>query len=52
MDVVRSIHVRRGGSPEKRTPGQLLKRYLEVRGTPPDQADKLLAAAREVFEEA
>ncbi len=50
-DVERSIHARLGGSPEKLTPDQLLKRYLEVRGTPPGQADKLLAAAREVFEE-
>lgn len=49
-ETERPERVRLGGaSPESLTPAQLLERYLESRGTPPERAETLLQYAEEIL---
>lgn len=50
-EIERSYRQRLAGeSPEELTPSELLTRYLESRGTPPDRLDLLLRHAEEIFQ--
>lgn len=52
LEVERAYRQRLGGeSPEGLTPTQLLIRYLESKGTPPDRIEALLQQAEEIFQE-
>lgn len=51
-EVERTARVRLGElAPEEMTPIQLLEKYLEVKQTPPERREALLACAREILEE-
>jgi len=39
-----------GGSPEGLSPAELLARYLESKGTPPERIQALLQHAEEIFQ--
>ncbi len=51
VEVERTYRQRLGGeSPEELTPAQLLRRYLESKGTPPDRIAVLMQYAEEILE--
>ncbi len=47
--VTRPVHTRLGASPERLPPEELVRRYFEGRGVPPDRLRDLLDAAREIL---
>jgi len=50
-EVERRARVRLGAlAPEEMTPRQLLKKYFEVKQTPPERIEELLKHAEEIFE--
>jgi exonuclease SbcD len=49
-DIERPVRTRLGSSPERLTPDELLGRYFEDKGLPPDRLETLLIAARSIFE--
>lgn len=49
MEVARPVHARLGASPERLPPEELVRRYFEGKGTPPDRLRDLLDAAREIL---
>jgi len=49
-EVQRAYRTRLGPTPEGLAPAELLKRYLESRGTPPERVKALLERAEAIFE--